>query len=180
MRKNKNLKKRIGIFGGTFDPPHKGHLQIANFSLKKLKLDYLIWAITKKNPLKKKPVLSLKSRIFLSKKIIKNNKKIKIKNYEKYLRSNRTIRLLKYLKNKNKNAKFYFIIGSDSLLKFHKWDSWNKFEDLCNIVIFHRKGYIKKTLNSKAYKLFGKKKFTFLDSKIINISSSKIRENYLV
>ena len=75
MKKNKNLKKKIGIFGGTFDPPHKGHLQIANFSLKKLQLEYLIWAITKKNPLKKKPILSLKSRMFLSKKIIKNKKK---------------------------------------------------------------------------------------------------------
>ena len=83
MKKNKNLKKKIGIFGGTFDPPHRGHVQIANFSLKKLQLSYLIWAVTKKNPLKKKPMLSLKSKVFLSKKIIKNNKKIKIKNNNK-------------------------------------------------------------------------------------------------
>ena len=48
MIKKKNLKKKIGIFGGTFDPPHKGHLQIAISSLKKLKLDYLLWVITKK------------------------------------------------------------------------------------------------------------------------------------
>ena len=73
MRREKKIKKKIGVFGGTFDPPHKGHLQIANFSLKKLKLDYLIWAITKRNPFKKKPMLSLKSRVFLSKKFIKNN-----------------------------------------------------------------------------------------------------------
>ena len=53
MIKKKNLKKKIGIFGGTFDPPHKGHLQIAIASLKKLKLDCLLWVITKKNPLKK-------------------------------------------------------------------------------------------------------------------------------
>ena len=66
MNKKKNFQKKIGIFGGTFDPPHKGHLQIANFSLKKLNLDYLIWAITRKNPFKKKPILSLKSRVFSS------------------------------------------------------------------------------------------------------------------
>jgi len=180
VEKNKNFKKKIGIFGGTFDPPHKGHFQIANFSLKKLKLDYLIWAITKKNPLKKKPILSLKSRIFLSKKIIKNNKKIKIKNYDKYLKSTTTIELLKFLKNKNKRAKFYFIMGSDNLLKLHKWNSWNKFQDLCNIVIFPRQGYLKKTLTCKAYKLLRKEKVIFLKLKITNISSSKIRKNYLV
>ena len=60
MRKEKNLVRKIGIFGGTFDPPHKGHIQIANFSIKKLKLDHLIWAITSKNPLKKKTISSNK------------------------------------------------------------------------------------------------------------------------
>jgi len=180
MNIKRNFKRKIGVFGGTFDPPHKGHLQIANSSLKKLKLNYLIWAITKKNPLKKKPMLSLKSRIFLSKKIIKNNKKIKIKNYEKYLKSNRTIELLKFLKKRNKNAKIYFIMGADSLAKFHKWDKWKKFQEICNIVVFPRQGYSKKILTSKAYKLLAKEKMMFLKSKIANISSSKLRKNYLV
>ena len=179
MNKKKN-KKNIGIFGGTFDPPHKGHLQIAMFSLKKLQLNYLIWAITKKNPLKRKPMLSLKSRIFLSKKIIKNNKKIKIKSYDRYLKSSKTIELLRFLKNKNKRANFYFIMGSDNLIKFHEWDNYNKFQKLCNVVVFPRKGYSKKTLARKAYKFIGKDKVIFLKSKIANISSSKIRKNYLV
>ena len=56
-------KNRIGILGGTFDPPHLGHLHISKIALKKLKLNGLIWIITKKNPLKKKPYLSLKTRL---------------------------------------------------------------------------------------------------------------------
>ena len=89
MRKEKNLVRKIGIFGGTFDPPHKGHIQIANFSIKKLKLDHLIWAITSKNPLKKKPFLPIKTRVLLSKKITAKNKKIKIRNYDNFLKSGR-------------------------------------------------------------------------------------------
>ena len=53
--KKKKIGKKIGIFGGSFDPPHRGHVQIAKLSLKKLNLNQLFWAITKRNPLKKKP-----------------------------------------------------------------------------------------------------------------------------
>ena len=52
-----NLKKnKIGILGGSFDPPHKGHLAISKEAFKRLKLKKIIWAITKKNPLKKKVI----------------------------------------------------------------------------------------------------------------------------
>ena len=101
MKKKKFFKKKIGIFGGTFDPPHKGHLQIANYSLKKLRLDYLFWSITNKNPLKKKPMLTLEKRIFLSKKMVGQNKKIEIKSFDNHLKSNKTIELIKFLKKKN-------------------------------------------------------------------------------
>ncbi len=50
------LIKKIGILGGTFDPPHIGHVHISNVAIKKLKLNNLIWVITKKNPLKKKTI----------------------------------------------------------------------------------------------------------------------------
>jgi len=67
---------RIGILGGTFDPPHIGHLHISKIALKKLKLNAVMWIITKQNPLKQKPYLNTKKRVNLSKKLVKNQKKI--------------------------------------------------------------------------------------------------------
>jgi len=70
---------KIGVLGGTFDPPHIGHLHISKIAIKKLKLEKLIWSITKKNPFKKKPYLSISKRIELSKKLDIKEKKIHIK-----------------------------------------------------------------------------------------------------
>ena len=177
---NKNIEKKIGIFGGSFDPPHRGHVQIAKLSLKKLKLKYLIWAITKRNPLKEKPMLSLKSRILLSKKLVGKNKRIKIQNLDERLKTNKTIELVRFLKKNLKNSKLYFIMGSDNIINLHKWHGWKKFQKYCTIVVFPRKGYLKKMLISKAYRLIKKDKLIFLKSKIADISSSKIRKNYLI
>ena len=67
----KKKNKKVGILGGTFDPPHEGHLNISNIAIKKLKLDKIIWIITKQNPLTQKPYLSVKIRKKLSKNLTK-------------------------------------------------------------------------------------------------------------
>ena len=69
MIKLKNDK--IGIFGGSFDPPHEGHLEISKIAIKKLSLSELYWCITKKNPFKNKTLFSLSERIKKSKNITK-------------------------------------------------------------------------------------------------------------
>ena len=87
MRKLSKKNIKIGILGGTFDPPHKGHLHISKIALKKLKLNKLVWAITKKNPLKKKPYLKIKERIKLSKKITSKDKKIFVSCFDYKIKS---------------------------------------------------------------------------------------------
>ena len=78
----RSKKRRIGIFGGSFDPPHRGHLEISNLAIKQLSLDKFYWCVTKKNPLKKKASFSLSERVKKSKIITNKLKKIKIKFFE--------------------------------------------------------------------------------------------------
>ena len=93
-------KKRIGIFGGSFDPPHLGHLEISKQAIKKLFLDQIYWCITKKNPFKNKAFFSLRERIKKSKYATNKIKKIKIKFFEDKIKSVNTIDLIKHLKKK--------------------------------------------------------------------------------
>jgi nicotinate-nucleotide adenylyltransferase len=171
------LKKKIkiGILGGSFDPAHEGHLAISKEAKKKIRLKNIIWAITKKNPLKNKSNLSIKKRINFAKKIIKLNTFIKIKFYENKINSNKTINLINYIK-KNKALDIYFIIGADNLITFHKWHEWKLIAQKCNIIVFDRQGYKKKSLKSVAYKHLKQKNLEFITFKKVNISSSQLRK----
>ena len=170
----KNIK--VGILGGTFDPPHIGHLHISKIGIKKLKLNKLIWIITKKNPLKQKPYLNLKKRIKLSKYMTKKEKKIFVKYFGNKIKSENSFDLLNYLNKKNKKSKLFFLMGADNLVQFHKWKNWKKISKLAKIVIFARTKYSIKALNSIAAKKLNKNEWIYINSKKINISSSLIRK----
>ena len=173
FKKNYN---KIGILGGTFDPPHKGHLHISKIALKKLKLNKLIWVVTKKNQLKRKPYLSTKVRINLSKEMTKKEKKIFVKYFDDKIKSINTFDLLNYIKKKNQKAKLFFLIGADNLAKFHKWNNWKKIPKLAKIVVFPRQTYSIKSAKLIASKKLNKKDLVHIKSKKINISSSLIRK----
>ena len=170
------LKKiKIGILGGSFDPAHKGHLAISKEALKKFNLRSVIWAITDKNPFKKKSLNDLKQRISFCKKIIGTNKLIKVKFFEDIIESNRTADLINHL-NKNNKYDLFFLMGADNLINFHKWYKWRQILKKSNIVVFDRSGYKKKSLNSKTYKSSNEKRVTFVEFNKVNISSSKLRK----
>lgn len=173
--KLKLQKIRIGILGGTFDPAHKGHLEISLQAKKRFELKNIIWAITKQNPFKEESSSNLRSRTQFAKKLIDKNDFIKVKFYEDKIASNRTIDLIKYL-NKDKKFEIYFIMGADNLINFHKWYKWKSIISKCNILVFDRQGYKAKSLKSVTFGRTNKKKLTFINFKKVNISSSQLRK----
>mgnify|MGYP006085998245 CR=1 FL=1 len=167
---------KIGILGGSFNPPHIGHLQISKIAKKIKKLKYIIWVVTKKNPFKSKYKLSIEERLKYSKKIIEGQKFIKVEFLEKKIKSNKTVDLIKFIKKINSSNKIYFIMGADNLINFHKWKKWKQILEMCKILVFDRNKYKYKSLNSKSAKYMNKNNWEFIKFKKINISSSQIRK----
>ena len=172
----KLIKNKIGILGGSFDPAHKGHIKISLEAKKKFKLSKVIWAVTKKNPFKLKTKLSLKERIKFAKKLNEKYAFIKVKFYENTINSNKTIKLINYLKKNYKNTDLFFIMGADNLINFHKWDQWKKIAIKCRILVFDRSGYKSKSMKSISFRKLNKKYLNFVKFKKIDISSSQLRK----
>ena len=167
-------KKYVGLLGGSFDPAHKGHLGISKIAIKKLKLKKIYWLITRKNPFKRNTFYSLNKRIKYAKKISRLQKKIQAIHLENIVKSSRTIDVINYfIKRKIKNI--YFIIGSDNLIRFHKWKSWKKIVKLVKLIVFSRKGYDRKGMKSTVAKNF-KNRIIFIKNKPISISSTQLKK----
>ena len=167
-------KKYIGILGGSFDPAHKGHLGISKIAIKKLKLKKIYWVITKKNPFKKKTFYSLDERIKYAKKISRKQKKIQTIHLENIVKSFRDIDIINYFIKKRNIKNIYFIIGSDNLIRFHKWKSWKKIVKLVKLVVFSRRGYDRKGMKSIVVKKL-KNKIILIKNKHITISSTQLK-----
>ena len=172
------LNKSVGVLGGSFDPAHKGHLIISKLAIKKIKLSKILWIVTKQNPLKGKTFYSLPQRIAKAKKLVKKTKKIQVIHMNKSIRSSRSINVVRYLIVKKKLKNIYFIIGSDNLIKFHKWKSWKKIVKLTKLIVFSRRGYDKKSKKSIVAKYL-KNKIIFVKNKPILISSTNLRTQTL-
>ena len=173
--KLKAEKIKIGILGGTFDPAHKGHLEISKQAKKRFGLKNIVWAITKQNPFKNESRSNLRIRMQFAKKIIGKNNYIKIKFYEEKIGSNKTIDLIEHLTKERRNE-IYFIIGADNLINFHKWYKWKSIIKRCNILVFDRQGYKAKSLKSVTFNRTSSKILTFVKFNKVNISSSQLRK----
>jgi len=168
-------KKYIGLLGGSFDPAHKGHLGISKIALKKLRLKKIYWVITKKNPFKSRSFYSLDERIKYARKITEAQKKIEIIYLDDVIKSSRIIDVLNYFVKKKKIKNILFIIGSDNLIRFHKWKSWKKIVKLVKLIVFSRKGYDRKGMKSTVAKNF-KNRIIFIKNKPISFSSTQLKK----
>lgn len=165
---------KIGLFGGSFNPPHFGHLEIAKIAIKKLRLNQLWWLTTSCNPLKNNPS-NYKKILAESKNLTKNYSQIKLKN----INYRYSYDLVKRLQNTYPNYQFIWIMGADNLENFHRWYKFKELAKMLEFAVFARDNHFLKSPNYKICKIMKnnpKIKFNFYHIKKINISSTEIRK----
>jgi len=130
----------IGLFGGSFNPPHDGHALVAEIALRRLGLDQLWWMVTPGNPLKKGNSLApLAERIALSERM-SHNPRIKVTAFEQGFGDSYTAQTLARVKARNPHVRFIWIMGADNLQSFHKWRNWQRIACTFPIAVIDRPG----------------------------------------
>jgi len=132
-------KKFVGILGGTFDPPHEGHLFISKFAKMKLDISEVWWIVSTTNPLKKN-IVDYRKRLQKVKNFLANHH-IKVLEIQDLSKNIYTIDLLEYLFKKFPQKKFIWLMGADTLVNFHLWRDWKKIFYNIPIAIFDRPSY---------------------------------------
>ncbi len=191
----KNTNLSIGLLGGSFNPPHEGHVFISNQIIQKFGLDFVWWLVTPCNPLKSlSSISSFEQRMKDCQVITKSHHRIIVTDIEKRINSNRTFNSVSYIIKHFHRNHFIYILGADNLVRFHHWYRWQDIWLNIKIAIYNRNNYQYKSSHSKVatrfdgYKISRYSKFKEKDTpcwcvindKLINISSTQIRQKLIL
>ncbi|MCB1512017.1 MAG: nicotinate-nucleotide adenylyltransferase [Hyphomicrobiaceae bacterium] len=131
--------QRIGLLGGSFNPPHAAHKLITDIALTRLQLDAVWWIVTPGNPLKSHNDLApLGERIAMCEAITEKNPNIKITAFEKDLPSAYTAATIAFLKLRFADVRFVWLMGADNLASFHRWEQWRSIAAMMPIAVVDR------------------------------------------
>lgn len=144
----------VGLFGGSFNPPHAGHALVAEIAIRRLKLDQLWWIVTPGNPLKDTRELApLSERLALCEALV-HDPRVKVTAFEAAHHIRYTADTLALIKARNPGVHFVWIMGADSLADFHRWQRWRQIATTFPIAVIDRPGSTLAFLSSRMAKTF--------------------------
>ena len=141
---------RIGLFGGSFNPPHEGHRLVALQALKRLRLNAVWLLVSPGNPLKEHANLApLAERVEATRRLMAHPR-IKVTGFEAAHGFTYTHDTLRFLKAAHPATRFVWIMGADNLTQFHRWERWREIAALMPMAIYVRPGSIRRAPTSPA------------------------------
>jgi nicotinate-nucleotide adenylyltransferase len=131
---------RIGLFGGTFDPPHLAHLGAALLALRRLKLDRIWWLVTPGNPLKNTSGLAPLQKRLAAARALAHHPRVDVTGIESVIKTRYTYDTILWLKARCPGVRFVWVMGADNLRSFHRWQRWRDIAKLVPFVVIDRLG----------------------------------------
>jgi len=131
---------RIGLFGGTFDPPHAAHRAACLLALRRLGLDRVWWLVTPGNPLKNTRGLAPLTERVAAAKELAHHPLIDVTDVEAEIGTSYTYKTVSYLVRRCRGVHFVWIMGADNLRTFHRWQRWRGITELVPIAVVDRLG----------------------------------------
>jgi nicotinate-nucleotide adenylyltransferase len=141
---------RIGLFGGSFNPPHAGHRLVTLTALRRLKLDRVWWIVTPGNPLKDTSRLPPQAERIAACRRLMPEPMVDITGFEAGIGTRYTLETLRYLKRRCTGVRFVWIMGADNLIQFHRWQGWREIARLMPVAVVDRPGATLKATASRA------------------------------
>lgn len=132
---------RVGLYGGSFNPAHAGHLHVSRQALRRLRLDRLWWLVSPGNPLKDHGDLAPLAERTTQAGAVAADPRIAVTDVEAAIGARYTIDTLTWLRRHRPTVRFVWIMGADSLASFHRWDSFRDIAALVPIAVIDRPGY---------------------------------------
>ncbi|WP_094020449.1 nicotinate-nucleotide adenylyltransferase [Maliponia aquimaris] len=181
---------RVGLLGGSFDPPHAGHLHLSREALKLFDLDRVVWLVSPGNPLKPNPPAPLAERMAAARALV-DDPRIRISDFEARAGTRYTAATLGVLRHRFPGVRFVWLMGADNLVQFHLWESWRQILDSVPVGVLARPGlrtaartapaariYRAARLPAPASRLLGLARppvWCFVNMPMVDLSSSAIR-----
>lgn len=129
---------RIGLLGGSFNPPHAGHRAISLFAMKRLRLDQIWWLVTPGNPLKRNDAPPPIDRRLAEARACANHPRIVVTDLEAAIGTRFTDDTIAFLRRRCPGARFVWLMGADNLAEFHRWRNWRRLATRLPIAVIDR------------------------------------------
>lgn len=180
----------VGLFGGSFDPPHQGHVHVTREAMRAFGLDRVWWLVSPGNPLKQRGPAPLELRMAAAREMMQHPG-VEVTDIEALTGTRATADTLAALQRLYPEVRFVWLMGADNLAQFHQWKDWRVIMDSVPVGVMARPGdrisarmsraarvYRKYRIDSQARQLLGRAKapaWCFVNVPMVNVSSTDIR-----
>ncbi|WP_052265429.1 nicotinate-nucleotide adenylyltransferase [Ruegeria sp. ANG-R] len=181
----------VGLFGGSFDPPHQGHVHVTREAMKAFGLDRVWWLVSPGNPLKKRGPAPLVQRMVAAREVMRHPW-VEVTDIEALTGTRATADTLAALRRLYPQVRFVWLMGADNLAQFHRWKDWREIMDSVPVGVVARPGdrisarmspaarlYAKYRIDGQARHLLGRAQapaWCFVNVPMVDVSSTELRK----